>query len=214
VKAIIITRDRVTCARLCLAALLEARLDVVIADHGSTWPPMVEWLSGVERSTGVPVHYRGDQPPRSIWEDGFVHALVGSSARFLVTDPNVVPDPSCPPDWPAALCAALDEYPAYIKAGLSLRIDNLPSCFRQFREMQTYEQRNWQHPIGGGLYDALIDTTLAVYRDARPFDYGPALRTAPPYQARHLPWYVDSNHPSEESRYYRAHALADVTHWG
>lgn len=213
-KAIIITRDRVSCARLCLAALLEARLDVVIADHGSTWPPMVEWLTEAQRGMGVPVFRRGDLPPRSLWQDDFCRMVAGPSSRFIVTDPDVVPAADCPQDWPARLDRALSFHPEYIKAGLSLRIDNLPAHFRQYREMQTYEARNWLHPVDGGLFDAVIDTTLAVYRDARPFDYGPALRTAPPYHAEHLPWYADSDHPSDETRYYRAHALADVTHWG
>jgi hypothetical protein len=41
----------------------------------------------------------------------------------------------------------------------------------------------------------------------------PALRTGAPYLARHLGWYEDSAHPSDELLHYRAHADPLTTNW-
>jgi len=209
VRAIIITRDRVTYARRCLAALQEARLDVVVVDHGSTWGPMLDWL---DENRELVVR-RGDHGPHDLWQGDLLTRLVGHG-RFLVTDPDVVPAADCPADWPARLAAGLEAHPQAVKAGLSLRLDNLPehrTGQRQF--IDTYERSAWELPLGGGWFAAPVDTTLAMYRSAERFDYGPAVRSAAPYQAEHLPWYVDPAEYTNEDRYYRARALAGVTHY-
>jgi hypothetical protein len=51
-----------------------------------------------------------------------------------------------------------------------------------------------------------------MYRPGVP--HGPHhLRTAPPYEARHLPWYQNSDQLSPEDRYYTEHADNRITNW-
>ncbi len=59
--------------------------------------------------------------------------------------------------------------------------------------------------------DAPIDTSFALYRPNPPFAIGPALRSGKPYVARHMSWYADTLHRTEEERYYVAHASGSST---
>ena len=65
------------------------------------------------------------------------------------------------------------------------------------------------------MFRADIDTTFALYRplDRRRHGEGRALRTGPPYVARHLPWYLDSSNLSAEDAYYREHADPTISNW-
>ena len=67
-----------------------------------------------------------------------------------------------------------------------------------------------RHPLREGLWASLI---TALYRAGRDHKKYNALRTGAPYVARHLPWYAATGSPSEEDRYYAAHADPAVASW-
>ena len=116
---IIITRDRVAHLDRCLASL-QPWVDVHVVDHGSTWPPMLDYLQRL----ACPVHYCGGKPPRQLWNYPGLAGIVGRR-RYLVTDPDLELDPDCPHDWLDALGEELD-HGGLAKVGLSLRTDDLP----------------------------------------------------------------------------------------
>lgn len=210
-KAIVIFRDRVTYAQQCVAALTAAGLDVHIVDHDSTWPAAVEWLA----TCGLPVHHRPNGHPRSLWQWDGLARIVGSW-RYVVTDPDVVPDPDCPEDWPAKLSGLLDRWPRAVKAGLGLRIDDLPADNPDATKVRDWEAQFWQHPLEPGAFNAAVDTTLAMYQplSQQPrFELGPAIRTDAPYLARHLTWYETPDTLTDEIRWYRQHATPGTSHW-
>jgi hypothetical protein len=66
------------------------------------------------------------------------------------------------------------------------------------------------------LYWAPIDTTFALYRPRGKRKHAnnniEMYRTAYPYMARHLPWYIDSKNPDDENRYYIEHSTLN-TFW-
>lgn len=227
VKAFVLTRDRVTYARQCIEAMEDADLDVVVVDHGSTWPPMIDYLGYLD---GLAELYGGAPPqvirgenrhPRDLWRlGGPIMRMVGADERFIVTDCDVIPDPACPADWPARMRATLDRYPAIRKVGLGLRTDDLPDHFQHADMVRTWEAQYQAVADGGrlgpmatdgGAVIADIDTTLAMYRRFEAFTLGPSIRLRPPYVARHLPWYEDTLHLDEEHQYYRDHA--EHGHW-
>ena len=133
---------------------------------------------------------------------------------FVVTDPDVIPDTSCPPDAMTHLVSLLRRYPHVTKAGLGLRIDDLPPGSDLTRDVRDWESQFWDTELEPGVFEAHIDTTFAVYRPGAPgADYTPAVRTAPPYVARHLPWYDDPANPGAEELFYRARSRPDSTTW-
>jgi hypothetical protein len=97
--------------------------------------------------------------------------------------------------------------------GFGLRIDDLPAAYAHRDAVIAWEQRFWQDEVEHGVFRAPIDTTFAMTRPRVGYVLEPALRTGPPYVARHLGWYVDSAHPTDELLYYRSHADPLVTNW-
>jgi hypothetical protein len=94
-----------------------------------------------------------------------------------------------------------------------LRIDDLPDRYSFKREVQDWESQFWEHEIEHGVYRADIDTTFALYRPGTTYSINRALRTGPPFVARHLPWYADSANLSEEELFYREHMSETVGNW-
>ena len=77
------------------------------------------------------------------------------------------------------------------------------------------EAEFWENEVEPGVFDAVSDTTFALYR---PFTKGASspykfmCRTGAPYMMRHLPWYLDLDNLDEEERYYSDHVIQS-THW-
>ena len=134
---------------------------------------------------------------------------------FIVSDPDVVPDESCPSDALLHFRALFDEFPEVHKVGFGLRIDDLPDHFALRDDVVRWEEQFWIDVAKPGVFHAAIDTTFAMYRplEGRRHDVACSLRTGPPYVARHLPWYLDSSDLDEEESYYRKHADPTVTNW-
>jgi len=207
---IITVRDRLT-PLLSLLAWLDkvGQRDVWLCDNASTWPPMVEFLRTTSHRVVRNAVNLGHRAP---WLSGIV-ADVGHDRYFVVSDPDVVPVDTCPHDAFAAFKRALQRNPGVDKVGFSLKIDDLPDTYRHRDDVITWEKQFWTTVAEPGFYRAPVDTTLALYRPGLGHDNGNALRSAPPYVARHLPWYVDSAHPSDEDRYYVTHADRLITNW-
>jgi hypothetical protein len=201
---IIITRDRVSYTRLCVASLerFGDQFDIHIVDHGSTYGPMLDYLA----ESPHPVHWRNNVVPRSLWTWDGLQKIVGGlgSRRYLVTDPDIVIDPDCPADW---LCRMSDELnQGAIKVGLGLRLDDLPDT-PLAAKVRAWEGQYWQTPASAGAWWAPVDTTIALHQGlgvAPDFALGPAVRMREPYLARHLPWYGSLD--ADETIYYRDHA--------
>ena len=213
---VVITRDRLSYTLRCLESLAAYRagydLDIHLVDHGSTWPPMVDWLA----TCGYPVHYRGDQVPGSLWSWDGLQRIVGGlgSRRYLVTDPDVVLDEAIPGDWLCRMSDELSHTPGLVKVGLGLRLDDLPGT-ELSAKVRGWELAFWQDRTQtGAAWRAPVDTTIALYQGraiAPDFAIHPAARMDTPYLARHLPWYQDLD--PEETAHYRAHALPGTSHW-
>lgn len=189
--------------------------NIHIVDTGSTWGPMVDYLA----STKYPIHRAPADMPSphlALWH---AHIIDGSSKIkdwYVETDCDVVPD--CPDDWLYVLRSALEIHTDYPKAGLGLRIDDLPNCYNRKAAVIECESKFWEPSsvmISPGLFDSQIDTTLALYRPGVWWgEQGMrAIRTDYPYVAKHLPWYSDSSNLSAEERYYREHMNPTVGSW-
>ena len=100
----------------------------------------------------------------------------------------------------------LSRYPGIQKVGAALRYDDITY---EASERTRSEAACYYHaPLGGDVYFANVDTTFALYRNARFYYRGPAVHMAGKYMFRHLPWYYDSEHLPEDEVYYMKHANA------
>jgi hypothetical protein len=182
---------------------------IYLLDNASTWPPLLEFY---ERTNHQVIRLGANIGQRAAWDAGIVERhCVGE--YYVVSDPDVVPVEDCPPDALDVFHDALQRFPSRSKTGFGLKVDDLPDHYRFAEEVRTWEAQFWERELAPGLYDAQIDTTFALYRPGVPFQIDNSIRTGEPYVARHTAWYANSSALSEEERYYRQRARADVTHW-
>ena len=206
----VICRDRVTPLRQLVAWLEEEGLrNIILVDNDSTYPPLLALYAETKyrvlklnRNTGA----------TSPWLPEVIgtHACRGP---FIVTDPDVLPVEGSRGAIKHFI-RLLNRYPGYVKAGFGLKIDDLPAHYDLSGQVVGWETQMWAKEIGPGIFQAPIDTTLAVYRPGTPYVIGPALRTGPPFVARHEPWYLVSRDPGDEVRYYRDRAARGSATWG
>jgi hypothetical protein len=184
-------------------------VEVWLLDNASTYPPLLEYLAGSpHRVLGMPRNLWNVAP----WLSGIVYEQA-HDRPYVVSDPDVVPDATCPLDLFDHLGRLLDEYPEAVKVGLGLRIDDLPEQYVHRDEVIAWESRFSTDELEPGVFAADVDTTFAMYRPGAHYAIGPAIRTGAPYLARHLPWYENSSAPSAELEYYRLHADPLVSNW-
>lgn len=204
-------RDRVSPLRTLVAWLERAGCSrIIVVDNASTYPPLLKYLDGLDHPV---VRLKDNLGQAAPWLSGVIDRFVEPGERYAETDPDVVPDEGCPLDALEHFDRLLDEYPEVYKVGFGLRIDDLPDRYRHREAVRRWESRYWTDEVAPGVYRAPVDTTFALYRAGVPLAMEPALRTGPPYVARHLPWYADSRRPNRELTYYLEHAKAGINNW-
>lgn len=176
--------------------------EIVIVDCGSTNPELLDWYE----SCPAKVIRCENLGPYAPW-----HVMRDSEEYYVVSDADL--DISkIPIDFLTKLRLGMEDHPGIIKAGLSLAIDDLPMDFPFRDDVIRHESQFWTQQIDPHWYSAAIDTTFAVYRERSWQGYAPSLRSAPPYMARHIPWYLSEKTLSDEWLWY-FQRCENVTHW-
>lgn len=206
----VICRDRLTYLRRLLSWLEAAGQErIVLVDNESVYPPLLEFY---EETRHEVVRCRNFSFCHlSPWLSGVVCERARGE-HYVVTDPDVVPSEECPLDALDHLRLVLDRHAEVEKAALGLRIDDLPDCFAHKGSVLAWEAQFWKNPAEPGVFRAMTDTTFALYRPGCRYDYS-AVRTGPPYVARHLTWYEDSASPTDEVRFYRSRIQPGTSTW-
>lgn len=196
-----------------LAKLLEwlrkaGHHNIVLINVASTYPPLLRFLGSCPYRV---VNLKRNLGPFALWLLPEFRKVVREQ-WFVYTDSDVVPAEDCPLDAVAYLHRLLQQFPLHLKAGLGLRLDDLPDCYRQKQKVIEWESGLYGRELMPGVFQADVDTTFALYRPHAPRTC-PAIRTRGLYEARHTPWYADSANPDEEEVYYHSHAWPVARHW-
>lgn len=207
----IIAKDRKSCLETLLARLESDRLrNIFVIDTGSTYPPMVEYLGRLKfpvlRFTPKLHH----APKFVLWDFDIVKVANQENKRFIYTDCDVVPD--CPSDWINVLHRLLTRHLTFSKAGLGLRLNDIPDHYAHKKKVLEHEKQFYEKAVEAGAYDSQIDTTLALYRPKARHGFI-AIRTGGKYLARHIPWYYDTNNLPEEELHYLRNLHPISTFW-
>jgi hypothetical protein len=182
--------------------------NIIIVDNDSQYPPLLDYY---RRTKYRVLRHGANRGPFALWRSPFWREF--RNDYYVYTDPDVVPCSDCPADFMRIFYEALRGHPQIDKVGFGLRIDDLPEYVNKAAVID-WEKTHWANPIGGGLYDAPIDTTFALYRPrARGGWWRKALRTGNPYWARHVPWYSHPDAPTEEELFYARSVDRGVTHY-
>ena len=209
VPIVINSYNRVAYLERQVAALRELGYEnLYVIDNASTYEPLLDYY---ERENLRVFYLDANVGYLSLWKTSVRKEFL--SNYYVYTDPDILPAEECPDDFVRHFGEVLDRYPDAAKAGFGLKINDLPDSYAERDGVVAHEQKFWQRRIAPGLFQAPIDTTLALYRPSVSGGWWlPAVRTDAPYIARHLPWYADSANPSEEDVFYRGSA-EQLTHW-
>lgn len=203
-------RDRLSCLEQLLKWLERAgHHNIILIDNASTYPPLLGFLEQCNYRT---IRLKRNLGHTALWRVKELRSIIANH-WFVYTDPDVIPTDRCPLNVVTYLHRQLQVFPFYLKAGLGLRLDDLPDCYHLKQQVIDWEQHLIGEEIAPDVFEADVDTTFALYRPGTPYITGPSIRVQGRHSAHHLPWYSDSSQVDEEERYYRSHASPGVTTW-
>ncbi len=184
--------------------------NIVILDNDSTYPQLLEYYKATKHKV---IFLKKNVGYMALWKTDVFEQF--KKGFYVYTDPDVIPNEKCPSDVIFKLFTVLQNYSNIEKAGTALRISDLPDSYDKKKDVLEWEKIHWQKPVEKNLYDALVDTTFALYR---PFAYGnaemcKAYRVDGKYEFLHLPWYIDSNNLTEEEKFYRNNVSKTSSYW-
>ena len=206
----VISRDRLSPLRALVSWLeLAGHERIIVVDNASTYEPLLDYFTDFSHQL---IRLDANVGPRAVWDCELL-IRIGHDGPFVVTDADVIPDETCPLDAVDHFAELLFRYSDVDKVGFGLRIDDLPASYQFRHEAIDWERQFWVDELEPGVFRADIDTTFALYRPRTGRETLRALRTGAPYVARHLGWYGDSQHLTEEEQYYRDHAQPGVSNW-
>lgn len=207
------TRDRYEPLQKMVDWLTErGYTNIIFVDNDSTYPPLLDLF---KNRTYQHVPLGRNAMHKAPWESMAVRFFT-KGRPYIVSDPDITPDTTCPDDAINYLAKLLNKYPLINKAGLGLRIDNIPSSNRQREDIIAWESRFWDRSIElqKNVFNADLDTTFALYRPLTWWFLSPSIRTGGNYVAIHEPWYQASDNPTDDFLYYKMRASREVSTWG
>jgi hypothetical protein len=172
--------------------------NIYIIDNQSTYPPLLSYYKTLPYTI---FKLSKNMGYKAIWD---THVFLNFKEDYYVyTDPDILPIKDCPDDILEYFISLLKAYPEAGKIGVGLKTDDLPDWYLLKNRVIEYEKKYWEVKINNEVYEALVDTTFALYRPGAKGDWElKAYRTDAPYLARHLPWYENTTQPTEEEKYY------------
>lgn len=200
IPIIICNFNRLECLKILIARLEELNYkNIHIIDNNSSYPPLLRYY---ENCPYTVYRLKKNLGHLSLWKSNIYKKF--KNRYFVYTDSDVVPGPECPEDFIKRFYEIMHKYKA-VKVGAALKIDDIPDCFKDKEQVTKWEKQFWENEIEKDVYVAQVDTTFGLYWPNLKWGtdtIGLRLRVGGDMTARHLPWYADSEHPSEEDIYY------------
>ena len=176
--------------------------DIHILDNKSSYPPLLEWYNEcpykVERLDG-------NLGQLAVYNSGYINKFQGWVAY---SDSDIELNSSTPEGFIEKMVRVAEKYNK-IKAGLALRVDDIPDT-TYGKYVKWLESRYWKQELEPEVYNAHVDTTFSVIQVGQPFTYE-AVRLAGNLTARHVPWYLDYEHLDQEEVYILQHSSSEFS---
>ena len=233
VPIFMLTRDRLTSFKMALESYrnsIETPYEVIVLDHQSSYPPMVEYLDALRQNGTKVVPLLSESWDAAMGEASSTMASYLKDRPevqyYVFTDPDIFL-PRVHPDILLFYAALLKSCPDYQKVGPHLQISDIPDEYTEmsYGGLVKWESQFWTKNLphmatwnGAGQHfsDEDIDTTFAMRRRDVPFGrcQRPSARVHAPYAAVHTDWYFNSSDPPEDKVWYKEH-LPDqsINHW-
>lgn len=167
-------------------------LNLHLIDNASTYPPLREWYNQCDCKVVLLDQNLGQL---AVYNSDYINNFEGWIAY---TDSDIQLGDSTPFAFIERMIELAEKY-NYNKAGLALRIDDLPDT-PYANYAKHWEKRYWENELEKDVYIAGVDTTFSVIKVGLPFQYE-SIRVAGDMTARHMPWYLQYDSLDEEERY-------------
>lgn len=204
IPIVINNRNRYTSLKLLIESLTDRGYkNIIILDNDSTYKLLLDYYKTIKFS----VIYLNKNLGYRALEKIKLYKTIRKN-YFVYTDSDVIPVKECPSDFLNEFKRLFKKYPKCQKIGFSLKIDDLPDSYINKNNVINHESKFYQNPLENNVYEADIDTTFALHKPYSLIstqNHFQMIRVGFPYQARHIPWYTDSNNISEEEKYYIDH---------
>lgn len=193
------TFNRLTTTRKLCDQVVDLGGMPIVIDNASDWQPLLDWYDHCPYRVARLTENMGHHAP---WKCGIMSEY--DAPYYIVTDCDLDLE-GIPGDALDVLQEPFGWNVGIIKSGFSLKLDDLPEWQVAVRQ---WESRWWRRKIYGRWYDSLIDTTFAMYQRSTPVETATkvvgvrAVRSASPYTARHMPWYLDGDNLDAENQHY------------
>jgi len=165
-----------------------------IIDNNSSYTPLREWYK--ECGCEV-VCLDSNLGQLAVYNSDYINNFEQGS-WIAYTDSDIELNPNTPEAFIEKMIQLAEKY-KYDKAGLALRIDDLPDS-EYANYARHWEKRYWEKSLETDVYIAGVDTTFSVIKVGLPFQYE-SIRIAGNMTAKHIPWYLDYNALSDEEEY-------------
>ncbi|MDO9001539.1 MAG: glycosyltransferase family 2 protein [Bacteroidota bacterium] len=184
--------------------------NIIILDNDSTFSELLAYYKVTKHRV---VYLKANVGYMALWQSQVFNEV--KNGFYVYTDPDVIPNPDCPANVVYKLYTVLSNYSQIEKAGVALKLNDLPDSYDKKNDVLSWEKIHWEKQVEKDVYDALVDTTFALYK---PLSFGNAemckgFRVGGEYEFLHLPWYIDSNNLTEEEKYYRNNVSKTSSYW-
>lgn len=176
--------------------------NIHILDNNSTYPPLLEWYNSCPYKVELLGRNLGQL---AIYNSDYINKFQGWVAY---SDADIELNPNTPRGFVEKMCSTAEKYQK-VKAGLALRIDDLPSTIYG-SYVKGEEQKFWRQELEPEVFKADVDTTFSTIIVGQCFTYE-AIRIAGDCTARHIPWYLDYENLSEEELYIITHSSSEFS---
>jgi hypothetical protein len=174
--------------------------NIYILDNDSSYPPLLEYYEIIPAKV---IFLRENVGYRALWETEIFDQFKNN--YYVYSDPDILMQEDCPKDFVHVLYKFLIKYSNVEKAGVALKIDDLPDHYLYKEEVIKNEFLFWRNELEKDVFGARVDTTLALYK---PLAFGnaeecQAIRVGGKLTAHHLTWYLNSSNLPEEELFYK-----------
>lgn len=214
IPVVVVAHNNPTLLSLLVAQLRQCyNASVIVLDMASTYKPMLDYLDRAVNDNGVQVwrHHNATDGPRVLFEEAGRHFYQRLPRFFALTDADLRLNDFMPTTFLCDL-ARLTQHLQYPKAGVALDITDYSrmwdsNVYAFGHSIKGWESQLYRHKkdasvlrIPGHIWEADIDTTLAVYdklqHECIPGSLGScftykALRVTGAFVAKHRPWYPE-----------------------
>jgi len=182
--------------------------NIYVLDNDSSYPPLLDYYKIIPAKV---IFLKKNVGYKALWETDVFEQF--KNKYYVYSDPDILLQKNCPKDFVYVLYKFLIKYSGKEKAGVALKINDLPDYYVNKQDAIKNEAIFWEDELEKDVYNAMVDTTLALYK---PLAFGnaedcEAIRVGGNLAAQHLTWYLDSSNLSQEELFYKQSIKANTS---